>query len=284
MRRILYVLLVASFASASAQERLTERDSTLAIFFFDVGQGDATWIIVGGRKQILIDAGGSRLAIEQHLWENWLGDTLDLVIASHAHDDHIGGMPWIFDRYVVGAYMDNGIRHTTQTYLRTMFSVEREPGLTYLQATDRTVSLGQAKLRILPPPLTESSQNDNSVGMLLEFGNFRALFSGDAEEKEIGRWLRDNRIPRVHVLKASHHGASNGMTRELVERTKPSVVVISAGKRNSYGHPSPAVVQAWTRSGAEVVSTAVEGDIFIVAKMDGSHQIMRYKTLTRKLP
>lgn len=282
MRAILLALLLIA-APAGAQRPLTERDSSLVIHFLDVGQGDATWISLWTGKQVLIDAGGSRPAIERHLWEN-NRDTMDLVIATHAHDDHIGGMPWLFDRYVVRAYMDNGVPHTTQTYRRTMRGAERERGLAYLQATDRTITVGHAKFRILPPPLADSSQNDNSVGVLLEFGSFRALFTGDAEEREIERWIRDGRIPRVNVLKASHHGAGNGFTPKLADRAKPTVVVISAGRGNSYGHPSARVVQAWERAGARVLSTQTRGDIMLVAKMDGSFRVVEAKWLTRKLP
>lgn len=283
MRSLLVAFLLAAVSAAGGQRPLTERDSTVVVFFLDVGQGDATWLSFGSGKQVLIDAGGSRAAIEPHLWENDR-DTMDLVIATHAHDDHIGGMPWLFDRYVVRAYMDNGVPHTTRTYRRTMRGAERERDLAYLQATDRSISVGHAKFRILPPPLTDSSQNDNSVGLLLEFGNFRALFTGDAEEREIERWIRDGRIPQVNVLKASHHGAGNGFTPELPARAKPAIVVISAGQGNSYGHPSPKVVQGWERAGAQVLSTQARGTIMLVAKMDGSFRIIERKWLTRKLP
>lgn len=270
MTRNVLLLLVFVWAATDAQQKpLTARDSTLIIFFLDVGQGAATWIRMGDEKQILIDAGGSTRAIAPHLWEN-SRDTMDLVVASHAHADHIGGIPWVLRRYVVSAYMDNGIPHTSSVYREVGRRLEREQGMKYLEATDRTVSVGNARLRILPPPRTEREQNENSVGVLLEFGKFRALFTGDSEQKELTRWLADKRIPKVDVLKAAHHGADNGYSPELAQAARPAIVVISAGANNAYGHPSPRVVDAWKRSGAAVYFTGTHGTIMIVAKLDGT--------------
>ena len=273
------MLLLGSDARA---QRPTEADSSLTIMFLDVGQGDATWIVAWSGKQALIDAGGSTRAIAPHLWEN-ARDTMDLLIATHAHEDHIGGIPWVLRRYVVRAYMDNGVPHKSDTYREVGRRLEREEGMLPLEAKERTVSLGGAIFRILPPPRVDTDQNENSVGVLLEFGKFRALFTGDAEEKELARWLADKRIPQVHVLKASHHGADNGYNPELAAAAKPRMVVISAGKENGYGHPSRAVIDAWTRSGAEVYSTATHGTVFIVAKLDGTFRVVKHEVLTKEI-
>ena len=273
LRFAMVVLIAALMLAASAgAQKPTEADSTLTIAFLDVGQGDATWIILGSGKQALIDAGGSTRAIAPRLSEN-PRDTMDLLIATHAHEDHIGGIPWVLRRYVVRAYMDNGVPHTSDTYREVGRRLEREEGMLYLEAKERTVTLGGATFRILPPPRVDADQNENSVGVLIEFGKFRALFTGDAEERELGRWLADKRIPQVHVLKASHHGADNGYNPDLAAAAKPRAVVISAGKENGYRHPSAAVVDAWTRSGAAIYSTATHGTVFIVAKRDGTYRV-----------
>jgi len=79
-------------------------------------------------------------------------DTVDLVFASHNHADHIGGMPGVLECCVIRAYLENGVAHTSQIYMRTMQAVEMEPGLQYLRATDRTLTLGSLKLQILALP------------------------------------------------------------------------------------------------------------------------------------
>ena len=184
---------------------------TLRILQLEVGQGDAALITTPEGRHILIDAGPRDARVAE--WLNALGvDTLELVVASHAHADHIGGMPDVLASTVVRQYMDNGLPHTTATYRRTMMAVEREPGLAYRDATARTFTVGTVTLRVLPPARVDASQNNNSVGVLVSHGSFRALFTGDSERRQLAHWLATDSIARVHVLKAAHHGARNGVT------------------------------------------------------------------------
>src|SRR3954471_23639342 len=172
----------------------------LEIRFLDVGQGDATLIREGG-KTLLIDAGGAT-AIASYL-RTLNVDTIDLVIASHNHSDHIGGMTTVLNSAVVRFYLDNGIAHTTATYRQTIQAVQAS-GAQYLQASDRSIQLGEATVTILAPVLHDD-QNNGSVGVLVEYGAFRALFTGDSEQKELASWLSRGAIPRVSVLKVAHH-------------------------------------------------------------------------------
>lgn len=271
-RLVLMVVSLAPWPSlvrAQAPARPIQ-DSTLSILFLEVGQGDAVLIVTPEHKRILIDAGPSAPAARHALWEG--PDTLDLVIASHNHEDHIGGMQWVFDRFVVRAYMDNGVPHTTATYRRTMRALEAE-STTYLRAEARTVTVGSVMLRILPPLGADKSQNDNSVGVLLEFGRFRALFTGDSERRQLSQWLRDQRIPRVQVLKAAHHGARNGFTPALAQVTKPGAVFVSVGARNGYGHPAASVLRSWERAGARVYRTDRDSTIIVRGKLDGTFEV-----------
>jgi competence protein ComEC len=256
----------------------------LVIIFADVGQGDAVLIITPEQKRVLIDAGPSHLGMERLFAEAGY-DTLDLLIASHNHADHIGGMPWVFNRFVVRAYMDNGIPHTTSAYRRILFAAEREPGLQYFQATERTVKLGSVTLRIIPPARLDASQNNNSVGVVLEHGSFRAMFTGDSQHEQLTHWLRGSSIPRVDVLKAAHHGSANGATVEWIAATNPKTVVISASRTNSFGHPSPQVVRAWQLAGASVYRTDVEGSIMVAVQPNGKHTVHSNRSVqSRRLP
>lgn len=242
---------------------------SLELYFLDVGQGDAVLIREGG-KTALIDAGPDGRALE---FLRALGvDTLDLVVASHNHADHIGGMTDVLGSTVVRYYLDNGVPHTTATYHRTMSAV-RASGAQYLQATSRSITLGSARLRILAPPSQSRDHNNSSVGVLVEFGDFRALLTGDSESDELEHWLRTDSVPRVQVLKVAHHGAGNGTTVAWAHATQPWVAVISVGHPNRYGHPAASVVAAWEGVGARIYRTDTHGTVIVHAERGGSFSI-----------
>ncbi len=240
----------------------------LVIRQFDVGQGDAALITTPAGRRVLIDAGPNATQVARLLANEGI-DTLHLVIASHNHADHIGGMPEVFSRLVVRAYLDNGVSHTTSIYRRTLTALEREPELQYLNATARTITLGSVTLRILPPPRFDRTQNNNSVGVIIEYGQFRALYSGDSERPELLSWLRKGTIPKVTFLKAAHHGSFNGITRQWMRTTHPEIVAISVGAENTYRHPSPRTLSYWKSINSRVFRTDRDGTLEVQARADG---------------
>lgn len=251
-------IILSLFATALSGQQLE-------IHFLNVGQGDAAIIQEGGHTAV-IDAGTST-GIGAYLKSLHI-DTIDLVVASHPHADHIGGMPALLGSVVVRYYLDNGVAYTTGIYSQTLAAV-RASGAQYLNATNRTITLGAAQLHVLAPPSGQAI-NNTSVGILVEYGQFRALFTGDSELQELRYWLASGAIPRVNVMKVAHHGSNNGTSGEWIAATKPQIAVISVGAGNSYGHPSPLVVDAWQAAGARVYRTDEEGTVFVVANDDGS--------------
>jgi beta-lactamase superfamily II metal-dependent hydrolase len=245
---------------------------TLELRFLDVGQGDAALIVTPEGKRVLVDAGPGASPVVPYLLSHHY-DTLDLIVASHNHSDHIGGMAAVITSTVVRAYLDNGIPHTTATYQSALRAVAAS-GAQYLQATARTITVGSARLRVLPPPSRQADQNNGSVGILLEYGEFRALLTGDSEQDELGYWLQHDSVPRVRVVKVAHHGSRNGTTAAWVQATRPRVAVISVGAGNSYGHPAPQVIEQWQRAGARVYRTDRDGAVIIEAQRDGSYIVL----------
>lgn len=255
------LLLVPTLLSAQALE----------IRFLDVGQGDAVLIRSGG-KTALIDAGPTD-AIAGHL--RALGvKSLDLLLASHNHADHIGGADAVLQQLPVRFYMDNGVPATTRIQERVL-SLVASKGVQYLRASPRTITVGSARLRIFPSPLAGrvEDQNDQSIMVIVEQGSFRALLAGDAEYDEIAALLKENAIPDVDVQKADHHGSRNGVTPLFLSRSRPEVVVISVGAGNSYGHPHAAALRYYRAAGRAVYRTDQNGDVVVRVRADGTYQV-----------
>jgi competence protein ComEC len=243
------------------------------IHILDVGQGGAVLLQAPTGQNVLIDAGRGARVVESL---RGLGvEALDLLVASHNHADHIGGAPAVLRAFPVGLFMDNGIVHTTATYERLLDALE-EADVPLLEPERRTVALGDGALEFLPPRGDPAlGHNDNSLGVVLEWGAFRATFPGDAESSLWGFWVEgfpDLLVPvRVHL--ASHHGSRNGDTFEALSRLRPDLVVVSAGRGNRYGHPHAEALELYSTVGARVLTTADCGTITVKAARDGTFAV-----------
>jgi len=250
----------------------TERDEPyVQISFLDVGQGDAIVIRSPGGQVAMIDAGpGDPLRYLQRMRI----EEVDLLVASHPHADHIAGLDDVLTARPVRFYLDNGRPHTTATYERLMATLERLEAVTVLAPTPRTISLGPVSIRVLPLPSENVEHNDRSVGLVLEFGDFSAFFSGDSERYELDWWVARDLVPDVTLLKAPHHGSVNGFTRRFLDRAQPEIVVISVGANNSYGHPRPEAMTAFESVATHIRRTDRDGPVTVLGYEDGSYEIV----------
>jgi competence protein ComEC len=257
--RTLILALACALSGAQAQG--------LSIQFIDVGQGDAA-LIRANHRNILIDAGPSPTRVADWLRRARV-DTLHLVIASHNHADHIGGMPRVLEAIPVRNYMENGTVATTRTYQRIVTLLE-ERRIPVLKATPRRIDLGGgAWLRILHSNPKPKSQNDASIGVELTYGSFRALFTGDAQEQQRSFWSRDSIAP-IQLLKVSHHGSINGTDAAWLTPIHPCAAVISVGAKNSFNHPSPEVTKLLDSTKVVTWRTDRVGEITVKADSTGS--------------
>ena len=237
---------------------LPAQEDPVLITFLDVGQGDAILVRSPEGQTALIDSGPgfdiipslTRLGV----------DTLDLLVASHPHADHIGGMWQVLQALPVRFYMDNGQPHTTATYRAVMRELQSRQEVTYLQATPRTISLGSTNLHVLPlPEYPGSNLNNASIGLVVEHGSFLAFLSGDSERSELGHFLRVDAVPDVTLLKVPHHGASDALSRQFLDVASPELIVISVGRGNSYGHPNPGALFAYESYAEYLLRTDLHG-------------------------
>ncbi|MEO8679979.1 MAG: MBL fold metallo-hydrolase [Vicinamibacterales bacterium] len=240
----------------------------------DLGQGDGILIQSPSGENVVYDGGEEPSAIANYLQRVGVSG-VELVIASHNHADHIGGLAEIVRRVKPGFYMDNAVPATTLIYRRLLEAVAAS-GARLLAPTARRISMGKVALQIVPPPgVAAWDQNDNSVGVVVEYGNFRLWLGGDAESREWAWWAEHNGplLGHVHIYKASHHGSSSGDTDQALSQLSPGVVIISTGRGNIYGHPNPAALRLYARHGATVFRTDLHGTIVVEAQTSGRYTV-----------
>lgn len=246
---------------------------TLQIDMLDVGQGDAILLRSPAGKTVLIDGGTGEVSVPPML--DALGvRSLDLVIATHPHADHIGGLDAVLEAMPVRIFLDSGQVHTTATYNDLMDLVEQQ-GMTY-----RTAHQGQVfnlddgiTIELLGPPDnllsgTRSDLNSNSVVARVTHDEDCFLFTGDAEEPT-ERLLLQRGIAPCGVLKVAHHGSSHSTTDAWLRSVQPEIALISVGEGNRYGHPAEETLDRLERHGAAIYRTDLHGTIHLESDGQG---------------
>lgn len=245
---------------------------TLQVSFLDVGQGDSELIQTPGKQSILIDGGPSDAGetVLKDLKQAGV-EKLDWIIASHPHEDHIGGLPAVLRGIKVNKALDPGYNHGTSTQ-KTYLSLMKEKGVqAKLARSGDHIDLGDGvRMEILAPeePLlkgTDSDPNNNSIVLRLVYRDTSFLFTGDMEGEERARLLKSHPSEEVkaQVLKLAHHGSHNGTDSDFLKSVQPTYAVISCAKRNDYGHPHKAALEALGAAGCKVLRTDQSGTIVI---------------------
>ena len=256
-------LILCSASPGWAQE------TQVQLIFLDVGQGDAIVVRSPEGKIALVDSGNDDAIVSQL---HALGiDSIDIAIASHPHADHIGGMAAVLRHFPVRYYMDNGVTHTTATYRELLMALSNSD-ITYLQPTARTIALGSVNIHVFPPMERATNLNNQSIGLLIEHGEFEAWLSGDSEIEELNHFLSLG-VSSVDVLKAAHHGSRDAVSPGWLSATKPGAVVISVGRDNGYGHPDPWAMRYYDTASDFIYRTDHHGQITILGNLDGTFEV-----------
>lgn len=268
--RALLTLTALSLGLAPAQGT-----GALTIRFLDVGQGDAVLITSPEGKSLLYDGGRSEAVLQAQLRKSGIR-MLDLVAASHADADHITGLIPAVTLYRPRFFLNNGIAGTTQTWGKLVSAVKKA-GTQGLVAKDQVINLGSVKVTVLPPPpgMPQTEQNLNSVGLLVQYGTFRLLMTGDSETPETQAWLKKypaSVLGPVDVYKSIHHGARNGDHLAWLNAVRPRNVVVSVGP-NNYGHPTAEALALYRRVGATTYRTDQQGTVTVVVQPGGKFAI-----------
>jgi len=257
---------VAPIIDEQPQEPDEEPTGEMAVHFLDVGQGDSI-LILSENVTILID-GGPRSAGQKVV--NYLKKagvtSIDLVISTHAHEDHIGGLIDVLQEFQVEEVIDPAVIHTSKTFEDYLTLIDQKD-IKFTEGRQGQVrDLGAgAKLELLHPVEPSNSHlNDSSIVAKLTFGQVSFFFTGDAEEASEQQILLQSMISlRSTVLKVGHHGSSSSTTQAFLQAVNPEVAVIMCGKDNDYGHPHDETLQKLTAAGIEIYRTDIHGDIVI---------------------
>ena len=272
-------------SSVKAVNHPNQPSQNLTIAFIDVGQGDSILVIFPNTKALLIDGGehegsGKLLA---SLREHGISH-IDVVVATHPHADHIGGLVDVIKNVNVGQVLDSGQVHATQTFEDFLDSIEtKQIPLKSVREGD-SINLDPAvKIDVLNPPEelvdgtdNEAKFNDNSVVLKLTFGEFSALLTGDIEETNEARLVSENATRLdADVLKAGHHGSRTSSSPSFLNAVTPEVVIISLGAGNTYGHPHQEALDRILDAGTEhLFRTDLDGTITLTADGSGKYSVV----------
>lgn len=265
---IIVVLLAGYFGIDLTQDSKVPKDSELMISYMDVGQGDAAYIKVNG-NDILIDAGprsNSKELLEQLKAKNI--DDFELVIATHPHEDHIGGMVDVFKEYEVKTFYSPKITHTTKTYENLVKAVKDEGLKTKELKGGMVIDLGEgAKFEVFTPQKSEYEElNDYSPIMKLSFGDTSYLFTGDAEKlAEEEALAKYKNSLDSDVIKFGHHGSSSSSSNAFIEAVSPKYGIISCAKDNKYGHPHRETLDIIKKYNIKTFRTDTDGEIILTS-------------------
>jgi beta-lactamase superfamily II metal-dependent hydrolase len=253
----------------------------LRVHVLNVGQGDSILIIAPGGKVVLVDAGvpGSGKVVTAAL-ERYGLKQIDLLVATHAHADHIGGADEVLKAVKVTTVLDSRVPNTTKNYEDFLEAIQ-QTGAKYVGAApSQMFDLGgRAQLTVLAPiqPFFKQSEirsggnepNANSVVTRLDYGDFSMLLTGDAEAETEERIMSGGGNVTAKVLKVGHHGSKYASSEKFLRQGRFEAAVISDGADNRYGHPSQEALDRLRKLGIKLYRTDLEGEITIISRGEG---------------
>ena len=243
----------------------TAPPTTFKVHFIDAGQGDAI-LVEAGDADILVDGGPSGSAVLSYLAGQHVPD-IDLLVATHPHADHVGGLDDVLAQYEVREVWTNGATATTQTYKDFAAAVAAEGAVEREIKRGYSTQFGGMTLTALDPvdPLTGDANGD-SIVLRLSCGSVDVLLAGDATADSEASMLADpSLVLGADVLKVGHHGSSTSTTNAFLDAVTPKDAVISVGAGNTYGHPAQDTLNRLAAHGATIYRTDLNGTVVLTS-------------------
>jgi competence protein ComEC len=238
------------------------------VHFIDVDQGDSIFIELPNSQTMLIDAAEDSQADKIITYIHQQGyESLDYVVETHPHADHMGGMADVINNFNVSNVYLSPATNTTKVYENMLTAIQNSGAMTYSpMAGDIILDNGNLLIEVVAPKEVDNDELNNcSLVIKLTYGDNRFLFTGDAEKsEEDGIWTNI----KCDVLKVGHHGSNSSTTANFLKKVEPTYAVISVGVGNSYGHPDNTILKRLADKGVQTFRTDIQGTI--VFSSDGT--------------
>ncbi|MGM0420481.1 MAG: MBL fold metallo-hydrolase [Bacillota bacterium] len=240
----------------------------LDVHFIDVGQGDAIFLQSSAGTSVLIDGGNRWNRVETKLLsflQERDVETLDAVVSTHPHADHIGGLSSVLHSFNVSAVYDPGRIHTSKTFEDYLTLIDTMDIPFHTPRRGETIEIGDLTFTVLHPGnnVEDYSLNNSSLVLQLNYGEVDFLFTGDIEREGEAEILRSGLELGAEVLKVSHHGSKTSSQQQFLAALKPKIAVIPVGEDNKFNHPSPELLERLQVQGVEVYRTDRHGDVVV---------------------
>lgn len=264
-------LIISPFISpkkAEIEEIPVNAGSEFEILFIDVGQADAALVSSDGHH-MLVDGGNREDSDKIYtVLKNRGVEHLDYVVCTHAHEDHVGGLPAAISNFSVGKVFSSVESYDSKIF-RTFVEKTNEKGLSLtIPELYDTYKLGDASITFIGPAEKSDEPNNMSLVVKIIYGNTSFLFTGDAERDAENAILENGVDISCDLLKVGHHGSETSTSYRFLYEANPKYAVISVGKDNSYGHPHEEVMSRLRDAEVEVFRTDLVGDILV--RSDGN--------------
>ncbi|ACO86159.1 ComEC/Rec2 family competence protein [Clostridium botulinum] len=263
----LSIVFTACSQQSSNAVNTSNKSNELKVHYIDVGQGDSI-LVQTKDKNILIDAGTRKSSDslisylkQQHIKK------LDYVIATHPHEDHIGGMPKVIEEFEISNFYAPKKTANTKIFKDMILQLKKKN--LKINVAKKGISLdlsNNSSLDFLAPVKDNyENTNDSSAVVKLTHGNTKFLFTGDAEKTSEKDILNSNEDLSSNVLKIGHHGSHSSSSKEFLDKIDPKIAIISCGKNNDYGHPHKETMKELNKRNIEVYRTDIDGNIVLTS-------------------
>ena len=268
----LVTLLCLSVFAYSTYSIAQEKDGLLKIYFFDIGQGDSILIETPNGNQVLID-GGPDNKVLQKLGEvmPFFDKSIDMVVLTHSDADHITGLIEVLKRYEVKNIVYSDIVRKSDLYNAWQKAVAEEDANVVEPSAGQVIDLGNGAVLLTAHPgeplkgKTIKKPNNESVVLMLKYGETEVLLTGDIEAKAERQIILSGVDINADILKIAHHGSRTSTTEEFLSEVSPQVAIIQVGAKNRYGHPTQEVLKRLEEYDIKYYRNDLDGDIKVIS-------------------